>query len=811
MSSAQMSSAQMSQLHDSSIEYTLGLDISGSTHQNKNYWETVKIIYDKYKITKIIVWNTSAKIINSEQLLEIITKKSGSNGTCIYSFALKLIENKITDNIILITDGKIDTTDVYNTDRLFQSRNYKINNILCINLHNGSYDYSVFAPFRRNNINYIYEKNTYSNSKLELEQYISLEDIILINNIETIKIYTFESNFTQIENCIIAQTMGKGNNELKLKLIQLKKRIIKELSEKISDDEDSILKSLETNKDKTFDSILYEPWQEVIKIACNYGNTGSIIENNINKLISYCDNKNILNINELKKSYRLENAQLSKSEDIQDLIEIEDCSAICPISLDNDIIVIMIYEGPSIFSSLTKNEIDFITNNPLNILNMSSVMEKIKNRIGHSIGLETLKKMDNKLLDFNPFDRRKIIGCITFENKLEFIKYSNYIIRTLFSDGKIIGNITFYYSVLYFIIQNIEFIDKDIKQLTNDHLIYRLKNTKTFMSCCGLGNYVTSKVTVASALFYIVNSGLLNLGKTENILRYHLNCISHMIELLKILNYPINNDALKHIDYQIALSGLLKMCKEHKYFNLLIDGLYKNMIKLNNYIDNDYLIKNNLPPYIQIDGIAEQIQINDILTLLPPICKKLTINEIITLSNMVNPNLSLGDITLNIKLNLIPIHNENIWKYTIPDNFEPIKICISTGRPFYNIEDKTWIDINQQKIKVKLINQFKGYKYVLEFILKYKLFPTKFEYILYCSKKTVLPSQIDYIYDIIYKSYEKFNEFYNINNLEKLYGLNNNFSDIKSKIITSSCAIKNRILLEKQEPEFCIKKYITNT
>ena len=273
-------------LHDSSIEYTLGLDISGSTNQNKNYWETVKIIYEKYKITKIIVWNTSAKIINSQELLEIIIKKSGDNGTSIYSFALKLINEKIKDNIILITDGKIDISDVYNTDILFESHNYKINNILCFNLHNGIYDYSVFAPFRRNNINYIYEKNTYSNTELKLEQYISLEDIKLINNIETITIETFHSNFIQIENSIIAQIMGKGNNELKIKLIQLKKRIIKELSDKISNDEDLILKSLEKNKNKTFDSILYEPWQEVIKIACNYGNTGSIIESNINKLIS---------------------------------------------------------------------------------------------------------------------------------------------------------------------------------------------------------------------------------------------------------------------------------------------------------------------------------------------------------------------------------------------------------------------------------------------------------------------------------------------------------------------------------------------
>lgn len=799
----------------SCIDYTLGLDISGSTNQNTNYWLTVESIYKQYNITKIIVWNTDVLIIDSSELLDIIKKKKGSNGTCISNFASKLINENIKDNIILITDGQVPLIDVDKTDKLFDSKNYKINNILCYILHNGNYDYSVIAPFRRNNVNYVYEKNTYYNLELKLVHSITLDDIELINRIDSITLDTFKTNFTQIENCIIAQTMGKSNEELKIKLIKLKKRIIQELSQKSSFEEDTILISLEKNKDIPFDSISYDPWIKVLEIVSNYDNNkkGSEIENNINRMISYCNNNGILNYNELINYSRLNNAQISKQEEIQELVENNDSSNICPISLDNDTIVIMIYEGESIFSSLNKNEIDYISNNPLNILNMPLVIESIKKRIGHSIGLKTLKEMDNKLMDFNPFNRQKIIGCITFENEIEYIKYSNYIIRLLFSNGKIIGNITFYYTVLYFIIKDIDFIDENIKQLTMNHLIYRYKNTKTFMSCCGLGNYITVKVNVASAIFYIVNSGLLNLDKNENILRYHLSCIQYMIKILEILNYPINNDALKHIDYQIALSDLLKKCKEYRYFNILINGLYKNMIKLNNYVDNNYLIQNDLPLYIEIDGIASKTQINEILDLLPSICKKLTINEIVTLSNMVYPNLSLGDIKLNIKLNIINIkfnsHNENVWNYTIPDNFKPISICLSTGRPFYNIQDKNWIDINKSLVGIILSKQFNGYKYALEYIIKYNKFPTKFEYILYCSKKhLILPKQIEYFYDIINRSYQQFNEYYDIHNLEKLYGPNNNFKNIKSKIIIHSCAIKNRIILEKQEPEECIKKYL---
>lgn len=796
-----------------SVEYTLGLDVSGSTYNNEDYWLTVHNIYKEYNITKIIIWNHESYIIDSTKLLYIIENKIGSGTTSIYSFALKLIDQNIKDNIILITDGQVPLNQVSITDELFDSKNFKINNILCFILHEGVYDYSVVAPFRRNNINSIYEKCTsmYNKTELKLSQSITEDTKLLIDNIDTITLDTFKTNFTEIENCIIAQTMGKGNNTIKLKLLELRKKIVKELSEISSISDDIILNSLEENKDKPFDSITYEPWTKVIEIASSYDNNkyGSLIENNINRLISYCDNKNILNINALKSINRLDNAQLSKQEIIQDIVENDNFTDICPISLDNDNIVIMIYEDKSIFSSLTKNQIEFISNNPLNILNMPLVIEQIKNRIGHSIGLKTLKNMNDKLMDFNPFNRKKIIGCISFENDIQNIKYSNYIIRSLFSNGKIIGNITFYYTVLYFIIKNIDFIDESVKELSTNHLIYRYKNTKTFMSCCGLSNYITTKVNVASAIFYIVNSGLLNLGKTENILRYHLSCIQHMIEILKILNYPINNEALKHIDYQIALSELLKKCKEYKHFNLLINGLYKNMIKLNKYVDNNYLIENDLPPYIQIDGKASEEQINEILDLLPPICKKITINEIVTLSNMVSPNLSLGDITLNIKLDIINIYEQTIWNYTLADNFEPIKICLSTGRPFYNIKDQSWIDINKSIVGIHLSKQFNGYKYALEYILKYNNFPTKFEYLIYCSKKhLILPKQIEYFYDIINKSYEKFNEFYDINNLEKLYGPNNNFTNIKFKLIINSCAINKRIILEQQEPEECIKKYL---
>lgn len=767
------------------IEYTLGLDISGSTNGIDNYWLTVEEIYNKYNITKIIIWNIYAEIINSTKLLDIIKNKQGQNGTNISCFVDILINQNIKENIILITDGQILINDVIKADKLFENNNYKLNNVLCFILHDGEYDYSVIAPFRRNNINSVYQKNICLNDKLILEQSISEYDIKIINDIDNIELDTFETNYTQIENTLIAQTMGKGNDILKLKLIELKKRLIRELSKLSSNKNDSILELLEKNKNINFDSILFEPWQEVIKIHNNYNNNcGLTLESKINKLISYCENKNILKINNLK-------SKLSISKNIQDIDNIiDDDNIICPISFDNDNMVIMIYDGPSIFSSLTKNEIDFISNNPLNILNMPLIIENIKNRIGHVIGLNTLKNMSNKLLDFNPFNREKIIGCISFINEINNITYSNHIIRLLFSDGKIIGNITFYYAVLYFIIQNINFIDTDIKNIAKDNLIYRLKNTKTYMSCCGLGNYVTTQVSVASSLFYIVNSGLLKLKKTENILKYHLSCILHMIDLLKILNYPIHSNALKYIDYQFALFELSKMFKENKYFNLLICGLYKNMIKIE-----------QIPYYIQIDGDASKEQINEILELLPKSCKKISIHEIITLANMINSNLLLDD----FKLNLIDINNKIIWNYIIPDNFEPIKICLSTGRPYYKINDKTWIDVNESKIGIKLKYQFNGYKYVLAYILKYKKFPTKLEYLLFCSKKhPTLPQQIEYFYDIIYKSYEDFNNYYDLSRLELLYGYNNKFIDIKYKIIFNSCSIKNRLLLEKQNPEIYI-------
>ena len=792
---------------DKTLDYTLCLDTSGSTNECLGYWVTVNKIYKEFNITKIISWASEAQIIDLNELINLIDTKIGNGGTNISNLALLLIKEKIKENIILITDGKISLSNVNKTDYVFDINNYKLNNVISYILYDYKYDYSVVAPFRRNNINYIFKKDI-TNEKYELilDQYVSNDLIKLINNIDKITLDTFNDKYLEIENTIIAQTMGKGNEIIKIKLFEFKKSLISELSKKLSCEHDSILVSLEENKDTIFDSISYYPWAEVIKIHNTYyysNNSilGCELETKINKLISYCENRHILNVTELKNSYRFNNAKNSEPINIQELDDVEDIDTICPISLDNDNMVIMIYEGLSIFSSLDKNEIDFITNNPLNILNMPILIEKIKNRIGHAIGLKTLKEMDNKIIKFNPFNRKEIIGCITFENNMNNIKYSNHIIRLLFSDGKIIGNITFYYAVLYFIIQDIEFIDTNVKKIITNNLIYRLKNTKTFMSCCGLSNYITTKVSVASSLFYIVNSGLLNLKKSENILRYHLTCITHMIKLLNILNFPINKDALQHIDYQIALLELLHMCKKNKSFNNIIKGLYKNTIKISN--DN----------YVLIDGTPSEKQINEILDILPSSCKKLSINEIITLANMVHPNLSFGNIILDIKLDIltkINKDNKNIWNYILSDDFEPIKICMTTGRPFYYIDDNKWIDVNQNKVGILLKNQFNAYKYVLQYMIKYKNFPTKNEYIIFCSKKhNTLPQQIEYFYDIIFKSYEEFNNYYETSNLELLYGSNNNFKDIKYNIIKNSISIKDRILLEKQDLHIFIKNFLS--
>jgi len=62
---------------------------------------------------------------------------------------------------------------------------------------------------------------------------------------------------------------------------------------------------------------------------------------------------------------------------------------------------------------------------------------------------------------------------------------------------------------------------KPIKVNADEHLIYRLRNSKTMAGMCGLAQFVTTQVNTDVAVWYCVNSGFLNQPTDRDTFRFH--------------------------------------------------------------------------------------------------------------------------------------------------------------------------------------------------------------------------------------------------------------------------------------------------
>ncbi len=197
----------------------------------------------------------------------------------------------------------------------------------------------------------------------------------------------------------------------------------------------------------------------------------------------------------------------------------------CPIILDEDIPQILVDECEPLLLGVEKNIVDDIANCPLRILNYPEIKEKFKSRLSNYVGV----KFGDKFLK-NPFTQNKLIGAIPLGCHKSHVTVGNYTLAKMISGGKILGNLNLYYAVVWYLIKegNIQYLN-DIAKNAEEHLIFRLRTSKTMASLCGLAQYVTTEIPSDVAVWYCVNSGFFNQPTDRDTFRYHVFNIDPMI------------------------------------------------------------------------------------------------------------------------------------------------------------------------------------------------------------------------------------------------------------------------------------------
>jgi hypothetical protein len=228
-----------------------------------------------------------------------------------------------------------------------------------------------------------------------------------------------------------------------------------------------------------------------------------------------------------------------------------------------------------------KNIVDDIAACPLRILNYPDLRAKFKACISTFTGV----KYADKLLK-NPFTQNRLLGAIPLGTHKSHVEVGNHTIAKLIAGGKIMGNLNLYYAVIWYLINEgeIEYL-KPIQSNATEHLIYRLKNSKTMASLCGLAQFVTTQVDTDVAIWYCASSGYLNQPTDRDTFRFHFYNLDPMLKIVKALGYPIHEGTVDHLNRTKCLLNLLSKFKklstnEKKAFKNLFKGLYQNAIFL---------------------------------------------------------------------------------------------------------------------------------------------------------------------------------------------------------------------------------------
>ena len=136
-----------------------------------------------------------------------------------------------------MTDGEVGDYSVQHCDRIIEEAKnkskFKIEKAIMYVV--GEYhepNLSVTCPFTRFSESQVFSKSGSTELK-EIMSYTA-EDYKILESVEDISLENFESQYSKIEQLIIAQNMGKdGNLPLKNQLVTMKTRLVKELSKKL--------------------------------------------------------------------------------------------------------------------------------------------------------------------------------------------------------------------------------------------------------------------------------------------------------------------------------------------------------------------------------------------------------------------------------------------------------------------------------------------------------------------------------------------------------------------------------------------------
>ena len=751
-------------------ETIVAYDCSGSTSSSYSdttfyHLKTQTIVKDLDPLNTLFLrWDHDLNVISKEDLEEINIKKKGFGGTSPIKLYEYIKNIKFKGNLIFISDGQIDEAYVQNCSDTLKDWKFNMINIYLI-YTGGPVNESVSCTLTRDSpheIN-IYKKDCYNEPTIIS---VTKEDFKFVYNIETINtIEEFQYQVETIKNVLFSVNSGTGGNKiLHDKLVALKNRLIKFESKSFTGKTNNPVSKLIDSFEEQNPSLNYlegvwkmyfkdevddDDWKKTIDkfISWCAGGLSSIFDRNkvpnreINKLITPIPN--------------IENVEILEEK-------VEDFKISCPINLTDstNIIILMKKTSVNVFLNLSTEERDSLINCPLNALNNKDILNYIKSLFDCAISIEAYKELvEHGISDKSPLTRKEIFGGLCLGKDKSHVAATNSTLRYILTGGKSLGNIDLWFANIYFLIKRgyIEHL-KEYLPIFEEHMKFRLLNSKSYMCLSGLPTYPTYSVPLGLAMWcsIMVTTSTLSLIKNpkNDPLRMHLSYSLEIIEILNILNIIVPDNIFEHINRLKILRIFLKEIKRGKNesFKLtnLIDALFYNAIEA-------------IGLWILIDGVPSKDQIDNVKSQLPTICQNFSNVDIMYIFKLCNSNKTESDIYL--PYNYISSKNKFIntqnWNFTNDIPCISVPVCPHTCRPYYTITDKGIEKVWSTKaLEIYGVNLFSTNNFFGSYVFQNKKYPSKSNFLIYLFKyyytrdKKTLPICIDQFVDEVYDDYE---------------------------------------------------------
>ena len=680
------------------------IDVSWSVSNQKFYHETVYNFVSKLikKDDKIILWS-STKISDFTTydiyVKNVYKKLYGDNGTDPCTVAKYLKEQNFHEHLFFITDGDISQSVVERCKDMMTDYKFEFVDVLLI-ATGGVVNESCSLPFTKNSLHRISSLDLMqiarSSSIIDLTKINKI--ILSISSIDTIQEFMklIKDDF---ENGLISKMMGETENtHLKKALVDLKNKFTKENSKGPEDlikeiNEKPNIETLEV----LFDLYYNGPeWVKPLDRCISYCNG---LSNTYDRFKSHVDNKPIVST--------VESSTVTTSEDGNKFE--------CYISLsESSTPVILIAElDYDLFDILSNNQINMLIQNPLNGLSIPEVVTYLTSMLDSVMSLESYNSMVAAGVEMNsPLTRRPIRGFIALDSHDSHVKYTNNILRKCLTKQKAIGNIDFWYSMLYILIDD----DKvphlsDYKEYVKTHMVYRLNNSNTYMCLSGLPMYPTYRVLLKTSLYSVINASWFVKNPRNEPIRSNIVYFEKFVKLLELVGITVDEKTVYYMNMLKTLQYFMDLKKKGNDISNMINALIYRSVKVDDV-------------YILMDGDKDS-EID--MTILPSFVRELDLNDIVKIYSKADKNKAFCDIFFDINHNVEKVVIKNCWEY---DTYKRNILTIDrmTCRPLVNVYGENWKDIAIKMYGSKYISLNRRFG---DYVSDHKKYPSRGEFMKY--------------------------------------------------------------------------------